>query len=105
MHPDLELIVSADEEGRSRVALADQRRERELAAARAARDAAIEARRKEASDALERELEAIRADGDARVAALESQQAQYLAGLADAGERNADQAVALYRRIVCEAAP
>ncbi|HEX7676982.1 MAG TPA: hypothetical protein VF713_02580, partial [Thermoanaerobaculia bacterium] len=78
---------------------------RELAAARAARDAAIEARRREADESLQGELQAIRAEGDARVAEILRQQEQYLATLADAGERMIDDAVALYLRIVCEASP
>ena len=102
MHADLERIVSADEEARSRVALAEQRRERELTAERAARDAAIDGRRRETQEALERELQAIRSEGDAQVAALQRRQAQYLATLAAAGERRFDEAVTLYRRIVCE---
>lgn len=104
MHPDLEVIVSADEEARSRVALAEERSGRELTSERAACDTAIEARRKEASDVLERELSAIRAEGDARIAGLRQQQAQYLASLAETGERRLDAAVAAYLRIVCEAA-
>ena len=104
MHPDLELIVSADEEARSRVSLAEQRSEREVSAARATRDAAIDTRRKEAVDALERELQLIRAEGDARVAALQEQQQEYLRTLAAAGERKLDEAVAVYGRIVCEVA-
>lgn len=102
MHPDLELIVSADEEARARVTLAEQRSEKEVAAARVSRDAAIEARRTEALDALERELQRIRADGDARVAALQEQQQEYLRSLAEAGDRKLDEAVAVYQRIVCE---
>lgn len=105
MHSDLELIVSADEEARARVALEEQRRERELTDARSERDAAIAARRKEATDALERELQVIRGDGDARVAELQRQQEQFGAALAEAGERKFDEAVALYLRIVCEVAP
>lgn len=105
MHPDLEAIVSADEEARSRIALAEERREREVAGASARRDAAIEARRKEAAGALERELQAIRAEGDARLAELQRRQEQYLAALADVGERRLDDAVALYLRIVREVAP
>lgn len=104
MHPDLELIVSADEEARSRVSLAEQRSEREVSAARATRDAAIDTRRKEAVDALERELQLIRAEGDARVAALQEQQQEYLRTLAAAGQRKLDEAVAVYGRIVCEVA-
>lgn len=94
--------MSADEEGRSRVALAEQRRERELTAERAARDAAVDARRREAQEALERELQAIRSEGDGQVAALQRQQEEYRATLTAAGERRFDEAVALYRRIVCE---
>ena len=104
MHPDLELIVSADEEARARVALAEQRHEREVSAARTEHDAAIAARRKEAADAFERELQAIRGDGDVRVAELQRQQEQYRSTLAAAGERKFEEAVALYLRIVGEVA-
>lgn len=104
MHPDLELIVSPDEESRARVALEEQRHEREVTAARGERDAAIDSRRKEASDALERELQVIRDDGERRVAELQRQQQDYLASLAAAGERTFDDAVAVYLRIVCEVA-
>ncbi len=41
MHPDLEAIVSADEECRSRVALAEQRHDRLVAAARGERDTVV----------------------------------------------------------------
>lgn len=105
MHPDLELIVLADEEARARVALEEQRCEREVTAARTERDAAIGARRKEASDALEREIQVLRDDGDRRVAALQRQQDEYLASLAAAGRQKFDEAVAAYQRIVGEVAP
>ena len=104
MHPDLELIVSADEEARARVALAEQRHERDVTAARMQRDGAIAARRKEATDALERELQVIRDDGERRAGELQRQQQEYLRALAEAGERKFDEAVALYLRIVCEVA-
>ena len=105
MHPDLELIVSADEEARARVALAEQRHERDVTAARSECDAATAARRKEATDALERELQVIREDGDVRVAGLQRQQEQFRAALSEAGEGKFDEAVALYLRIVCEVKP
>ena len=104
MHPDLEVIVSADEEARSRVSFAEERSSRVLTAARAERDAAIEVRRKAASDALDGELQAIRAEADARVAELQQRQEQYLASLAEAGERRFDDAVEAYLHLVCEAA-
>ena len=102
MHPDLEAIVSADEEARSRVALEEARRERELSSARAARDAAIETRRAETINTLERELQAIRAQGDGRVAELQARQNEFLAALTAAGERKFDDAVAVFLRIVGE---
>ena len=105
MHPDLERIVSADEEARARVALAEQRQNVELTAARNERDAAIDARRNEARDALEHELRAIFDDGERRAGELQRQQMQYLTALAEAGERKFDAAVELYLRIVCEVAP
>jgi len=104
MHPDLEAIVSADEEACSRVALAGKRREHDALAARTARDATIDAHLKEESDALDRELDGIRAEGDARIGELKKQQEQYLASLAAAGERKFDDAVALVLRMVCEVA-
>ena len=69
------------------------------------RDDAIAARRKEGTGALDRELKAIRDEGDARVAELRLQQEQFLAALAEAGERKLGDAVALYQRIVCEVVP
>lgn len=105
MHSDLELIVSADEEARARVTLAEQRYQREVTAARTERDDAIAARRKDATDALERELQVIRGDGDARVTELQRQQEQFRGALAAAGDSKFDAAVALYLRIVCEVRP
>lgn len=103
MHIDLEAIVSADEEARSRVAMAEEARDRDLSAARAARDSDIAGRRRETQDAFDRELRAIRDEGQARVAELQKQQAAYLLTLAEAGEQRFEEAVAVYLRIVCEA--
>jgi hypothetical protein len=104
MHPDLEQIVSADEEARARVTLEEDRAQRDLAAAGAERDATVSARRKEASDAFELELRTIREDGDRRVAELHRQQTQYLGALAETGDRTFERAVTLYLRVVCEVA-
>ena len=104
MHPDLETIVAADEEGQARVALASERADRELNEARSARDTSIDDRRREARDAIEAELRAIRSAGDARIAELQRQQDEYLRALAKGGEQRFDEAVAAYLRIVCEAA-
>lgn len=101
MHPDLAAIVAADEECRSRVTLAEERRERDLAAARAERDAVIARRAAAAREALESELKAIRADGDARLRELRDKQQGYLAALAAAGEKRFEEAVQIYLRIIC----
>lgn len=101
MHPDLEAIVAADEECRSRVTLAEQRRDRELAAARAERDAAIAKWSAAAREALDGELQSIRSEGDARLRQLQDKQALVLSDLAKTGEQKFDEAVQLYLRIVC----
>jgi hypothetical protein len=100
MTPELEAIAAADEEARSRASLAETRREREIAGARAARDAAIQARRDAAQQALDGELRAIAADGERRIAEMKAQQASFLAALAAAGEAKFHEAVAAYARIV-----
>jgi len=104
MHPDLEAIVSVDEEARARVALAAERRARELAAATAARDAAIEAHRRRLHEALDLALQTIREEGDVRIADIQRRREQYLAALAAAGETKFEDAVACYLRMVCEVA-
>jgi len=103
MHPDLEAVIAADEECRSRLTLAQSHRERDLADARARRDATIEKRRAAARDALEQELASIRAEGDSRLKATADQQRAYLASLAKAGEAQFDAAVEAYLAIVCGA--
>ncbi|HUK34698.1 MAG TPA: hypothetical protein VLV86_12335 [Vicinamibacterales bacterium] len=100
MHRDLEAVVAADEECRSRLTLAESRRERDIAAARATCDAAIEQRRAAAIASLEQELAAIRAGGDARVAEVRQKQTAYLAALAKRGEDQFDLAVQRYLSIV-----
>ncbi|HLJ73455.1 MAG TPA: hypothetical protein VKU62_02635 [Thermoanaerobaculia bacterium] len=101
MHPDLEAIVAADEECRSRVTLADSRRERDVSAARAKRDASIETRRAAALEALKRELAAIRSEGDQRLVEIREQQKVYLESLAKNGEAKFAAAVDKYLSIVC----
>lgn len=101
MHPELEAIVAADEECRSRVTLAEERRDRQHSAARAESDRALAKRTAAAQNALDAELAGIRAEGEARLRELQENQARYLASLAQAGERGLADAVDLYLRIVC----
>jgi hypothetical protein len=102
MHSDLELIASADEEARARVAKEEARHGRDVAAARSACDAKLAARRADAAATLDGELRAIHEEANRRVVELQRQQTQYLEALARAGERKFDGAVALYLKIVCE---
>lgn len=101
MHPDLEAVAAADEECRSRLTLAEARREREVATARGQRDSSIEKRRTAALEALERELAAIRSDGDAKLAEIRDQQRLYLENLAKTGDEKLAIAVKTYLSIVC----
>lgn len=100
MTTEIEAVAAADEEARSRLALAVAARERDVAGARAARDAAIAARRDAEEQALDRELRAIADDGEQRLAAMKAQQTSFRAALAAAGETKFDEAVAAYARIV-----
>jgi hypothetical protein len=100
MYQDLEAIVAADEESRSRMTLAEARRDRDLSTARAKRDSELEKRRSAARAALDSELQAIRSDGDVRLHDLREQQKHYLAALAETGEQKFAEAVQLYSKIV-----
>lgn len=100
MHADLETVLQADEEARARVALAEERRTRGVAEAVAARDAAVDARRRAARAALDEELHAIRSDGDRRVQELATQQEEFLAAVRRAADTKIDDGIAAYLRIV-----
>lgn len=100
MHADLEAIVAADEESRARVALAEQRRDHDLAASRAGHQSARAALLAAAERALDEEIAVIRREGDARVADERRRSAAVLQLLAEAGERNFDEAVRKYVEIV-----
>ena len=100
MHPDLEAIVAADEEGRARVSTAEQRRNSTLDAVRNACDASIEARRAAALDALNAEIARIEAGGRSAVDEARKRNQEYLRLLAAAGERAFEDAVDHYTAIV-----
>ena len=100
MHPDLEAVVAADEEGRARLATAEQRRDAALTAARNESEAAVAGRRAAALAMLNDEIGAIRRDGDARAAEARARNAEYLRLLAAAGEDAIEEAVGQYTRIV-----
>jgi DNA anti-recombination protein RmuC len=103
MHPDLDAVVAADEECRSRLALVQSRRDRDLTAARSQRETTIEQKRAAALETLERELASIRVEGDARLTKIREQQQQYLDALSKIGDEKFDTAVQTYLAIVCGA--
>jgi hypothetical protein len=99
MHPDLEAIVSADEEARARVEAADRDAKSRVDAVRAEVSAAREARRQALDDALAREVAAIVTEAEREAAAIGDRRAAYGDGGSDATQL-IDRAVDLYVRIV-----
>lgn len=100
MIPELEAIVAADEESRARLSFAEQRRERDVAAARAQHERSAGDLQRESCDALETEIAAIREESDREIAKLRRSHDRYLAALAETGERQLERAAELYAQIV-----
>lgn len=97
---ELEAVIAADEESRARLAFAEQKRDGEIAAARAEHDRAADERRRTSCDELDTELAAIREETDGELAKLRQSQERYLTALAAAGERQLERAAELYAQIV-----
>jgi len=100
MTSELEAIVAADEESRARLSFAGQRRERDVASARARHEQSAEELRRDGCDALETEIAAIREASDREIETLRRSHERYLAALAEAGERRLAHAAELYAQIV-----
>ena len=105
MRAELEAVVAADEEGRSRLSSADERAGRDVAAVREEVERQMTDRRRDAEAALESELAAIRAEGDAAVAALHAREAAYRKTVAEAASARLEPAARIYARIVLEGPP
>lgn len=97
---DLEAIIAADEESRARLAFTEEKRDRDVAAARGEHDRAAEEGRRTSCDELDSELAAIRDETDGELAKLRQSQQRYLDALAEAGERQLEHAAELYAQIV-----
>jgi hypothetical protein len=97
---ELEAIIAADEESRARLAFAEEKRGRDVAAARGEHDRAAEERRRSSCDELDTELAAIRDETDRELANLRESRQLSLAALAGAGERQLERAAELYAQIV-----
>jgi hypothetical protein len=100
MHPDLEAVIAADEEGRARIATAEARRDAALRDVRRDSDAALAARRSAAEAAVAAEIAAITREGEQRESEARRRNDEYLRLLAEAGERARAKAIEVYTRIV-----
>lgn len=100
MTADLEKILLADEECRTRLAFAQKQLARALEDARAERQKLIEARQTAAAAALGREVAAIREEGEKQIAARRSALDAYLARLAAAGVEQLESAARTYAQII-----
>jgi vacuolar-type H+-ATPase subunit H len=105
MRAELEAVVAADEEARSRVSSAEERARRDVAAVREEVERQVADRRRAAEAALESELAAIRDEGDTAVAALHAREAAYRKTVTDGAAARVDAAAQLYARIVLEGPP
>jgi hypothetical protein len=100
MTADLDQILAADEECRTRITFAQKQIDRAMEDARAARANAMESRQRAAAATLGRELAAIREEGENRVADRRAALEQYLLRLAAAGEQQLESAARIYARII-----
>ena len=100
MRRELEQIVAADEEARSRVAFAEEQSARAVRAANDSADLLITSKRRTAAKQLEDEVDAIRAEGEAQIAEIRARDDDYLARAREAGEQQLQSAAELYARII-----
>lgn len=100
MQSDLDQILAADEEARSRVTFAEKRLARDVATARAETGRAAESRRKAAETAVEAEIATIHVEGELAIADLRQRNQEYLEALRKTGEREMETAAATYAAIV-----
>lgn len=100
MRRELEQIVAAGEEARSRTTFAEEQGVLAIRAARDAADLAVETKLRASAAELEREVAAIRAAGESSVAETHARDDDYLARARDAGARQLEAAARLYASII-----
>jgi hypothetical protein len=100
MHPDLESILSADEEARARVAAAERAARERLDGVRAETTARLDRRRRELEDALEREIAAILTEADREAAEIGRRRAAYVESHAASADALLDRAAETYAAIL-----
>lgn len=102
MDPDLDAILSADEECRARLHQAEALARQRLEAAQAAREQRRQERHQAAVHSLEQEVERILAQADREIAERRRQRQLYLETRRMAAEKAFARAVDTYVRIVRE---
>ena len=105
MRPELEAVVAADEEARSRLSSAEERAKRDVTAVRAEVERQIAGRKQSSEADLERELVAIRAEGERAVSELQARETAYRETVAAAAAGRLAEAAQLFARIVLEGPP
>jgi TolA-binding protein len=105
MRPELEAIVAADEEARSRLSSAEERARRDVTAVREEVERQIAGRREASAAALESELAAIRTEGERAVRELQAREEAYRQAVAAASDVRLEDAAQLFARIVLEGPP
>lgn len=105
MNPDLELLLSADEEARARVEAARRSAEARLASAREGADRRRQETARTREAALEHEVQAIGEDADRQVEARRRRRERYVSGLSEAAAKALPAAVEAWVRIVRDGPP
>ncbi len=96
----LDEILAADEECRSRISFAEKLKVREIDAARASHDQAVASQAAAAEAALEQEIRGITAAAERLVIEQRNVHDEYLRRLDEAGERKLEDAARLYTQII-----
>jgi vacuolar-type H+-ATPase subunit H len=105
MRPELETIVAADEEARSRLSSAEERARRDTLAVREEVERRIAERGQTAEAALETELAAIRGEGERAANELRAREESYRDAVAAAAASRLEEAARRFAQIVVDGPP
>jgi len=100
MRSELEEIIAADEECRSRVAFTQELKARSVEEARVGRQKAIDEQRLGAEAALDDEIALLRAEGESTVGQKRIEAEHYRRRVAEEGERILERAANVYAGII-----
>ena len=100
MRPELDEIIAADEESRSRVSFTEKLKTRSVESARTARREALHQQRIAAEATLDDEIALQRAEGESIVGGKQIEAERYRRRVAEEGQRILEQAAKVYAGIV-----